>query len=275
MNNIEIITCNNNSIGINSYILKCNNHIIVIDPNNYDELISIINEKKVDYILLTHEHFDHIMAVDKLREKYNAKVIAQKFASENIQSSSKNLSRYSNIILDFMNKSITSLIEEFSIKPADILFEETYELLWEGNRLFFKHTPGHSEGSCCIYTDNYLFSGDSLFEIFEPSLKGFGASKNIYNSKTIPFFKSLDKSMQVFAGHYNSFILEDKLYAKEKAIQIFITRCKYTNCYANYNDFINLIENCYFFVRKNCIFIITDLSSFYRFYYFIIIKEII
>lgn len=269
MNNIEIITCNNNSIGINSYILKCNNHIIVIDPNNYDELISIINENKVDYILLTHEHFDHIMAVDKLREKYNTKVIAQKFVSENIQSSTKNMSKFSNMILDFMNIKIESNISEFTVKPADIIFDEDFEISWQGYNFIFKHTPGHSEGSCCICVDNYLFCGDSLFETYETSLKGPGKSKKDYLHKTIPFLNFLPKQTLVFSGHDNSFKLEDKLNSKDVAIDNFNKRYKYTNCFVDYNNFIKLLDVSDFFVRKNSTFIIKKEIGFYKFYYFI------
>ena len=97
---IKIVTCNNNDIKINSYVLIYQNYSIVIDPNNFDETEKVLDGTKLEYIFLTHEHFDHIMAVDKLREKYNAKLIAQKLTSKNIQSSSKNLSKFSEIIFD-------------------------------------------------------------------------------------------------------------------------------------------------------------------------------
>ena len=91
---MELIVCNKNEIGINSYVLKVNNKAVVIDPNDYEEIVTAIGECNLDYIFLTHEHFDHIMAVDRLRDRYKAKVIAQKFASEHIQFSSKNLSKF-------------------------------------------------------------------------------------------------------------------------------------------------------------------------------------
>ena len=205
---IKIITCNNNDIKINSYVLIYQNYSIVIDPNNFDEIERVLDGTKLEYIFLTHEHFDHIMSVDKLREKYQAKVIAQKLTSKNIQSSSKNLSKFSEIIFDFMKKTQTSKIEEISINSADIEYEDSYNLNWYGNTFFFKHTPGHSEGSSCICIDNFLFSGDSLFENVETSFLGGKKTKLEYCNITLPFFNSLDKNMIVFAGHYDSFILE-------------------------------------------------------------------
>ena len=66
---IKIVTCNRNFININSYVLIYKNFSIVIDPNNFDEIEKALNGTKLEYIFLTHEHFDHIMAVEKLREK--------------------------------------------------------------------------------------------------------------------------------------------------------------------------------------------------------------
>ncbi|MDN5078308.1 MBL fold metallo-hydrolase [Aliarcobacter butzleri] len=266
---IKIITCNQNSMGINSYVIIFQDYSIVIDPNNFDEIEKALNGTKFEYIFLTHEHFDHIMSVDKLREKYQVKVIAQKFTNKNIQASSKNLSKFSEIIFDFMKKTSTSKIEEFSINCSDIEYDDSYILDWHGQTFFFKHTPGHSEGSSCIYVNNYLFTGDSLFEAVDTSFLGGRRAKIDYLNITMPFFYSLDKKMQVFAGHYDSFVLEDKLCAKEKAIEIYNNRVSHSNCYMNYNEFIELIEKNDFIVRNNSIFIIVNQNSFYRFYFFI------
>lgn len=268
---MEIITCNNNEIEINSYIIKENEHAIVIDPNNFEEIEKVLNNCKLDYILLTHEHFDHIMAVDKLRKKYNAKVIAQKYTSVNIQKSSKNLSKFSNIILDFMNKKTITPIEEFSIKAVDIIYDNSYKLLWQNLELNFFYTPGHSKGSSCILVQNYVFSGDSLFECCETDTRGIGCSKKDYQNITIPFFKTLNPRTKVFSGHYEAFILENKIEGKEKAIEIFKNRPKISNCYVDYNDFILLIETSTFFVRDNSIFILREEkdANFFKFYFFV------
>lgn len=207
---IKIVLCNNNDIGINSYVLKYNGYAIVIDPNNFEEIRKALENTKLEYIFLTHEHFDHIMAVDELRECYGAKLIAHKLISNNIQVSSKNLSKFSEIIYDFMKKIHTVTIQEISIKSADIEYEDNYKLDWHGHTFSFKHTPGHTQGSSCIYVCNYLFTGDSLFKNVETSFLGGKKAKDDYMAITIPFFYSLDKKMQVFAGHYDSFILGER-----------------------------------------------------------------
>ncbi len=207
---MNIVVCNKNNIKINTYIIKKDNRCIIIDPNDYEELKPHLDGYKLDYIFLTHEHFDHIMALESLRDK--VKVVAQKFASQNIQSSTKNLSKFSNIILDFMlksNKKVT--IDEFEAKPADIVFEEKYELNWQGYTFSFVHTPGHSKGSCCILVEDMIFVGDSLFKHCDTNTRGYGASKKEYKSITIPFFNALSPDLKVYSGHDDSFILNDVL----------------------------------------------------------------
>lgn len=266
---MEIITCNNNEIKINSYIIKENNHAIVIDPNDFEEIIDALGNCKLDYIFLTHEHFDHIMAVDKLRARYNAKLVAQKYASENIQKTSRNLSKFSNIILDFMNIKMNTSIEEFTIKIADITYDNSFKLLWQKLDFDFFYTPGHSKGSACILVQDYIFTGDSLFESCDTDTKGVGCNKMDYQSITMPFFKSLKKQTKVFAGHYKPFILEDKINARQNAISIFKNRVKYTNCFVTYDNFLELIDNSIFFIRRECIFLLKKEEKFYKFYYFI------
>ena len=209
---IKVITCNNNELKTNSYVLIYQNYSIVIDPNNFDEIKIALEGSKLEYILLTHEHFDHILAVNELKKLFNPKIIAQEFTSNNIQSSSKNLSKFSEVIFDFMNKTPTSKIAEISLKNADIEYDDDFILNWHEQTIFFKHTPGHTKGSSCILVDNYLFTGDSLFKDIDTSFLGGKKMKNDYENITMPFFYSLDKKTKVFPGHFDSFVLNDKLF---------------------------------------------------------------
>lgn len=61
------------SLEENCYILEKNNKCIIIDPG--DEADKIISNISCDVvgILITHYHFDHIGALEELKEKYNIK----------------------------------------------------------------------------------------------------------------------------------------------------------------------------------------------------------
>lgn len=209
MKNIELIILNKNLIKVNTYVIKVGNRCVIIDPNNCDEIMPALNGCEVDYIFLTHEHFDHIMAVDALRGRYNAKVVAHKIASKNLQLPSKNLSRFSHFILDFMKVDKKDSIDDIFINRADIEFDESLSIFWQELDFRFYHTPGHTDGSSCIVLDDWLFAGDSLFRDVSTSFIGGAKSKKKYFEKTLEFFKSLDKNMRVFAGHHDSFLLKD------------------------------------------------------------------
>ena len=74
MFNIEIIPCLNDNY---SYLL-CDgdtNTVAIIDPSDFNPCDKIINKKynKLDYILNTHHHFDHVGGNEKLMglDKYD------------------------------------------------------------------------------------------------------------------------------------------------------------------------------------------------------------
>ena len=62
-----------------AYIINDNNSktVGVVDPSEASPIISFLNKKKLklNYILNTHHHFDHIGGNDELKKLYNAKVV--------------------------------------------------------------------------------------------------------------------------------------------------------------------------------------------------------
>lgn len=60
----------------NCYILSIGNDLLIIDPgDDAGKIIEEIDDKSVLAILITHYHFDHIGALDELKERYNVDVI--------------------------------------------------------------------------------------------------------------------------------------------------------------------------------------------------------
>jgi glyoxylase-like metal-dependent hydrolase (beta-lactamase superfamily II) len=53
----------------------------------------------------------------------------------------------------------------FSQPAADIVLKGGEEFSLGKYKLKIIHTPGHTKGGMCIYTEGHLFSGDTLFHL--------------------------------------------------------------------------------------------------------------
>ena len=79
MLNIDIIPCLSDNY---SYLIhdKSSNLVGIVDPSNFDDVDKFIKKKhgKLDYILNTHHHSDHVGGNTKLKEKYNSQIVGFK-----------------------------------------------------------------------------------------------------------------------------------------------------------------------------------------------------
>ena len=128
--------------------------VVIVDPGDYADKIKayIVKEGlKPVAILLTHGHFDHMMAAEALREEYQISVYACAKEKVLLNSASKNLSN------GFIRASYTM--------DADIYCKEGDELCLAGCTIKVLETPGHTPGGCCYYiaSENIVFTGDTLF----------------------------------------------------------------------------------------------------------------
>ncbi|MBP3594313.1 MAG: MBL fold metallo-hydrolase [Lachnospiraceae bacterium] len=103
-------------------------------------------------ILLTHGHFDHMLAAESLKNGYQIPICVHKADAELVKHPDLNCSQ------QFLHMS-------YSIS-ADEELEDGQNLRFLDGAFTVLSTPGHTEGSCCYYAkeDNILFSGDTLFQ---------------------------------------------------------------------------------------------------------------
>ncbi|MFH1657501.1 MAG: MBL fold metallo-hydrolase [bacterium] len=125
-------------IATNCYLLVSGSEAAVIDPgDNAEQILTEIKETgaPLKYIINTHHHFDHVMAVAEVKAKTGAEILIHQVAAE-----------------------IAPDLE------ADRFLEEGEEVKVGDINLTVLHTPGHTEDSISLLGPDFIFTGDTLFK---------------------------------------------------------------------------------------------------------------
>lgn len=193
MKNSELQTCVLGSVSTNCYLLKNKNtgDLLIVDPADHaQEIFSRIREMqaKPAAILLTHGHYDHILAVEDVKKEYQIPVYACEKEAGTLLDASANLSGYGN--------------RSCSLK-ADILLEDLQAFEAAGFSVQMLHTPGHTPGSCCYYLkdEGILFSGDTLFygSVGRTDFPGGSTAQIVESLHRLT--DSLPEETEVYPGH--------------------------------------------------------------------------
>lgn len=160
----------------------------VFDPaDEVEKIISAIGEYKLKYIILTHMHIDHVMALDKLKEITSALVVVH--SADAIALNDDNFT-----LANFFRTTSPETKADIIADDGDILCLGEFELK-------IIHTPGHTKGSMCIYCDGILISGDTLFaqSVGRTDFPG-GSHSELVNSIKSKLF-TLPDDTKVYSGH--------------------------------------------------------------------------
>ncbi|AEE14594.1 beta-lactamase domain protein [Thermodesulfobium narugense DSM 14796] len=173
-------------IGANCYIIEFDDKsIALIDPGDEGEkILKEFDGGKLKWILLTHGHADHIMAVNMLKEKFDPKIIASINEKEIIENPELNLSRQFGI--------------SYSVK-ADLYIQEGIIKL-DNHDITILETPGHTPGSVIYIIGNYMFTGDTLFKDSIGRMDLPGGDKDSMK-KTLRRLSEIEADYIVLPGH--------------------------------------------------------------------------
>jgi len=178
--------------GTNAYILTCRQtsaSVLVDAPGEAGKIMSQLKGTDPKYILMTHNHMDHTGALVEVKSALDVPIAAHRDDAGNLP-----------------------------LKP-DLLIGDGDVVSWGEIQLTVMHTPGHTPGSLCFLTGNYLIAGDTLFPD-GPGKTGSPADfRQILESLTSKIFV-LPEDTRIYSGHGASTILK-----KEKqAFQAFSAR---------------------------------------------------
>jgi hydroxyacylglutathione hydrolase len=186
-----------------------------------DERLSALNIKLLDFLILTHTHFDHAGNSNKIAERYNAQVVVH-------ESEASYLVSGDNIIPNGTNPVTRTLIFLFAKKlfprykydpcKYDLLADSTIDFKKSGFNAYIIHTPGHTKGSMSVIVDDEIaIVGDAMFGVFKWSvLPPYG---NDVKQMIKSWGMLLDTNCSIFIpghGSANSRILVQKNYDKRK-----------------------------------------------------------
>ncbi len=177
-------------IGItNCFLIVKNRTIFLVDTGQKrfskkleTQLAILLNHSPLDYLILTHTHYDHAENASMIKKIYSPNVIVHKNESLFLKEGYTKLPHGTNIITDIISglgNQFAHHIGEYDPVESDIEINDSY-IFEETPDIKIIHTPGHTLGSISIIIDNEIaLVGDTLFGIFKNKiLPPFADDKN-------------------------------------------------------------------------------------------------
>ena len=124
---------------------------LFIDPASQCDMLLAQAESHgltVKFIVNTHSHIDHVMGNREMAEKTGAKTIIHEADADGMQETPAD---------------ILAMFQAENPPPPEILVRDGDRIRVGNIELKVIHTPGHTPGGMCLYTDGMVFTGDSLF----------------------------------------------------------------------------------------------------------------
>ena len=166
--------------GTNAYIVTCRkmrDSALIDAPAEANIIIDKLKNTNPKYILLTHNHMDHIGALAQLRAGLKVPLAAHALDAGNLTS------------------------------PPEILLSDGNAVSLGNLKFEVLHTPGHTQGSLCFRAGRYLISGDTIFPGGPGKTSSPAAFKQIIESITGKILVLPDDT-QVYPGHGDSTVLK-------------------------------------------------------------------
>ncbi len=166
--------------GTNSYLLICSKtraSVIVDAPGDAEKVLKRLEGTHPKYILMTHNHMDHVEALAALKSALNVPLAAHEDDAG-----------------------------DFPVKPEQFLNDDDTISFGE-IQLKVLHTPGHTPGSLCFLTGSHLISGDTIFPGGPGKTWSSDDFKQIVASLSNKIFTLPDET-QVYPGHGDGTVLK-------------------------------------------------------------------
>jgi len=175
-NAIQIERLELGPFGTNAYIVICQktrDSVLIDAPAEPNTIMDRLKSTNPKYILLTHNHMDHIGALAQLQARLKVPLATHALDARNLPS------------------------------PPEMLLSDGDAVSFGNLKFEVLHTPGHTQGSLCLRVGHYLISGDTIFPGGPGKTRSSAAFKQIFESITRKIL-ALPDDMQIYPGHGDS-----------------------------------------------------------------------
>lgn len=209
--NISVKQITNGKWKENCYVvLGLNKDAFIIDPGSDEEsIVSFIKGNKLNVIAIlnTHSHYDHVGAVEDLKDEFLVPFF--------LHSKDQKLLKTVNFYITVFDGN-----ESISIPTVDYYFDQIENPIQLGDfSIQVLFTPGHTEGSVCFHIEGCLFTGDTLLKgrIGRVDLPG-GDEPAL--KKSLGIISKLPENIIIYPGHDKSTTLSNELKNNKSFIHV-------------------------------------------------------
>ncbi|MEI9475368.1 MAG: MBL fold metallo-hydrolase [Deltaproteobacteria bacterium] len=185
----------------NSYILTCprtGDSVLVDAPAEASVIFEALKDTHPRYILITHNHMDHIGALSELKSKLRVPIGVHRLDAKGL------------------------------LLQANMILEDGGKVDCGYMSLKILHTPGHTPGSLSFLTSKYLIAGDTLFPGGPGKTRSPADLKLIIESISSKIFVLPDDTA-IYPGHGDSTVLRKE----REAFAIFSSRSHDPNLFGD------------------------------------------
>lgn len=164
----------------NVFLISGNDKNFLIDTSpgwRWNKLKESLNKpgmNNINFLILTHTHFDHAANAAKLKREFGVKVIVNKEEASFLEKGQNIIPEGTNFFTFFLVKTLAPIqTYKLNYEPCkpDILVDQYFDLNIFGLNAYIIHTPGHSPGSQSVIVDNEIaIVGDAMFGVFPRSV---------------------------------------------------------------------------------------------------------
>ncbi len=166
--------------GVNAYIVTCQktrDSVLVDTPAEAGTIMDRLKGTNPKYILLTHNHMDHLGALAELHSKLKVPLAVHTLDAGNLPS------------------------------PPEMLLNDGDTVSFGNIKFEVLHVPGHTPGSLCLKAGRYLISGDTIFPGGPGKTRSPANFRQIIKSITEKIFVLPDDT-PIYPGHGDSTVVK-------------------------------------------------------------------